>query len=128
VKKCVNIDRKRSLFRDKRTGILSLLEVITVHLQTHLDASLHIVCIAAQYYVAHFLNLSCNVLFHCFSCLWFVTGHSFLEVGAQKEIRKDKSGNRGGHHSLEISRSSKKLWIIAMDSLSACHVGSSFWK
>lgn len=102
------------------------LEVTTVHLQTHLDAALRIVCSVSQYYVAHFLNLSFNFLFHCFSCLWFVTGYSFLDVGAQKEIRKDKSGNPCGYHSLEISRSSKKLWIIAMDSLSTCHVGSSF--
>jgi hypothetical protein len=106
-----------------------ILEVTTAHLQAHLDAALHIVYSVrvSQYFFAHFLNLSCNVLFHCVSCLWFDTDYSFLEVGAQKEIRKGKMGKGGGHSSLEISRSSKKLWIIAMDSLTACHVGPSFW-
>jgi hypothetical protein len=105
-----------------------VLEVTTVHLQAHLDAALHIVFSVSQYYVAHFLYLSCNVLFHCVSCLWFVREYSFLEKGAQKEIRKVKSGNRGGHSSSDNSRSSMKHRIIAMDSLSAFHVGSSFWK
>jgi len=84
-------------------------EVTTAHLQAHLDAALHIVYSVrvSQYFVAHFLNLSCNVLFHCVSCLWLVTDYYFLEEGAQK--RKGKRGKGGGHSSLEISRSSKKL-------------------
>ena len=81
-----------------------ILEVTTAHLQAVLDAALHVVYSVSQYRVAHFLNLSCNVLFHCVSCLWFVTEYCFLEVGAQKEIRQVKLGFRGCHSSLEISR------------------------
>lgn len=103
-----------------------ILEVTTVNLQAHLDAALHIVYSVSQYFVVRFLSLSCNVLFHCVSCLWFVTEYSILEVGAQKEIRKGKTGNRGGHSSLEISQFSKKLRIITMNFLGASHVGPSF--
>jgi len=128
VKRCGNIDRTHSLFRDERSGIPSYSGSDHRPPSDTSGCALHIFCSVSQYYVAHFLNLSSNVLFHCVNYLWFVTEYSFLELGAQKVIRKGKTGNRGGHISLEISRSWKKLWSIAVDSLSACHVGPSFWK
>jgi hypothetical protein len=98
----------------------------TDHRQAHLDAALRDVggvsAIMLSVYVISFVIFIASVVRSLSQ-----NSHS-LRSRHQKKSGGIKSGNSSGHRSSEIARSSKKLWIIAMDSLDVWHVAPSCWK
>lgn len=63
-------------------------KVSTVPSQERVDSALRVVGSASEYRAVSLPDSIGNVLFHCVSCAYFVTEHSFLKAGLQQEIRR----------------------------------------
>jgi len=101
-----------------------VLEVKTGLCQTNMHEALRdtmtCVIVSRSIYVISFVISSFNTSVVLFFC-------ATLKYPHNQKSRSVKSGDGGGHR-VSIDRSSKKLWIITMDSLVTGHVAPYYRK